>query len=61
MWHQRLPSWRDLAARLLVLGIVILLGVGARQMVAPFVAAQQPEISLSPASLPFYGLDHAEG
>jgi NitT/TauT family transport system permease protein len=56
VWHQRIPSWRDLAAMLLVLGTVVLLGTGARQMVAPFVAAHQTEISLSPAALPFYTL-----
>ena len=56
VWHQRIPSWRDLVAVLLVLGTVILLGTGARQMVAPFVIAHQPEISLSPAALPFYTL-----
>jgi NitT/TauT family transport system permease protein len=54
VWHQRIPSWRDLVAVLLVLGTVILLGTGARQMLAPFVIAHQPEISLSPAALPFY-------
>jgi hypothetical protein len=37
-----------------MLGTVILLGTGARQMLAPFVIAHQPEISLSPAALPFY-------
>ena len=36
MWHQWVPSWRDLAAKLLVLGILIPLGAGARQKVAPF-------------------------
>ena len=56
VWHQRIPSWRDLVAVLLVLGVVILLGTGARQMVAPFVAAHQPEISLSPKALPYYTL-----
>ncbi len=56
IWHQRIPSWRDLAAILLVLGIVIFLGVGAHQMVGPFVAAHQPEISLSPTALPVYTL-----
>ncbi|HTW87013.1 MAG TPA: ABC transporter permease subunit [Candidatus Binataceae bacterium] len=55
-WLQRLPSWRDLAAALLVLCIVILLGVGAHQMVAPFVAARQATISLSPTVLPYYTL-----
>ena len=56
VWPPPVPSWRDLAAILLVLGIVILLGVGAHQMVAPFVAEHQPEISLSPAALPLYTL-----
>jgi len=56
VWHQRIPSWRDLIAILLVLGIVILVGTGAHQMVAPFVAEHQPEISLSPTALPLYTL-----
>ena len=56
LWHQRIPSWRDLAALLLVIGLVVLLGLGAHQMVAPFVIAQQPKIFLSPLSLPGYGL-----
>jgi len=55
-WHQRVPTWRDAVATLLVLAIVMLLGSGAHQMVAPFVAAQQPRISLSPAVLPVYAL-----
>jgi len=54
--HQRIPSGRDLVAMMLVLGTVVLLGTGARQMIAPFVVAHQPEISLSPAALPFYTL-----
>ena len=56
VWRPPVPSWRDLAAILLVLGIVILVGVGAHQMVAPFAAEHQPEISLSPAALPLYTL-----
>ena len=56
IWHQRVPSWRDLAAILLVFGIVILLGAGAHQMVTPFIIANQPDISLSLAALPFYVL-----
>src|SRR5208282_1007389 len=51
-----MPGWRDVAATLLVLGIMVLIGVGARQMVAPFVSAHQAEISLSPAALPLYTL-----
>jgi NitT/TauT family transport system permease protein len=56
VWHLQIPSWRDLAVVLLVLGAIILLGTGAHQMVAPFAMAHQPEISLSPAALPFYTL-----
>jgi NitT/TauT family transport system permease protein len=55
-WQQQIPSWRDFAAILLILGIVLLLGIGARQMVAPFVPAHPPEISLSPRLLPLYAL-----
>ncbi|MGO8919076.1 MAG: ABC transporter permease [Stellaceae bacterium] len=56
VWHQRIPSWRDLVAVILVLTILILIGSGARQMISPFTAAQQPEISLSPAALPLDAL-----
>ena len=55
-WHQRIPSWRDAVATLLVLAIVILLGSGAHQMVGPFVRTEQPGISLSPTALPVYAL-----
>ncbi|MFI4996610.1 MAG: sulfonate ABC transporter permease, partial [Hyphomicrobiales bacterium] len=55
VWHQRLPGWRDLASILLVLGVLILLGIGAHEMVAPYTVARQ-EISLAPAALPFYAL-----
>ena len=53
-WRQRIPTWRDVVATLLVLAIVILFGSCAHQMVAPFVTTQQPRISLSPAALPVY-------
>ena len=55
-WHQRIPSWRDAVAMLLVLAIVILVGSGAHQMAAPFVTTRQPRIALSPADLPVYAL-----
>jgi NitT/TauT family transport system permease protein len=55
-WRPRLPGWPDLVATLLVLGVVLLLGTGARQMTTPFEVAHQPEISLSPAALPLYAL-----
>ncbi|MGA7808247.1 MAG: ABC transporter permease subunit [Bradyrhizobium sp.] len=56
VWQPRVAGGRDLAAVLLVLGIVVLLGVGARQMLGPFVAEHQPAISLSPLALPLYTL-----
>ncbi|MFI4869334.1 MAG: ABC transporter permease [Steroidobacterales bacterium] len=56
VWRQRLPNWRDLAAIILVLAVLGLIGTAARQMVSPWVAAQQPVISLSPAALPLYAL-----
>ncbi|WP_028225469.1 ABC transporter permease [Paraburkholderia ferrariae] len=55
-WRPRLPGWRDLAAVLLVLGLLLLLGTGARQMSGPLVIARQAEISLSPWALPAYTL-----
>lgn len=55
-WHQRGPGWRDLVAVALVLAVMILLGSGARQMVAPFAVAHQPEISLAVSTLPDYAL-----
>ncbi len=56
VWHPRVSDWQDLAAILLVLGVVILVGACAHQMIGPFVPEHQPEISLSPAALPLYTL-----
>jgi NitT/TauT family transport system permease protein len=56
VWQPRTPNWRDLIAVALLLVIVILVGSGAHQMIAPLTAGQQPEISLSPAALPAYAL-----
>ena len=55
-WFRRIPGWRDFIAVLLVVAVIILLGLGGRQMVSPFVLAQQPTISLSPSALPGYAL-----
>src|SRR5215472_2345326 len=52
----RAPSWWDLAAALLVLGVVILLGSGAKQMTAPFVFTNPNPVSLSPSVLPMYAV-----
>jgi hypothetical protein len=46
-------NWRDLVATLLVCTTILLFGLSAHQMMAPFAAAQQPEIQLSPLMLPF--------
>jgi len=56
LWRQRPANWRDLAALVLIVAGILLIGSGARQMLAPFPAAQQPEISLSPGVLPNYAL-----
>jgi len=55
-WRRRPLHWEDLAALALIVAVIVLMGSGARQMLAPFAAAQQPEISLSPAVLPNYAL-----
>jgi NitT/TauT family transport system permease protein len=52
--HRPNLNWRDLAALALI--VAVILGAGARQMLEPFAAAQPPEISLAPASLPNYAL-----
>ncbi len=56
IWYRRAPGWRDLAATVLVLALLILLGSGARQMIAPLAAARPPAITLSPLALPLYTL-----
>jgi NitT/TauT family transport system permease protein len=56
VWHPPRANWRDLVALLLLVTIILLIGSGARQMLAPLTAAQQPEISLSPGALPAYAL-----
>jgi NitT/TauT family transport system permease protein len=55
-WRQAIPGWRDAVAVLLVVAVIIPLGLGAHQMVAPFVLARQPSISLSPSVLPGFAL-----
>jgi NitT/TauT family transport system permease protein len=55
-WHQAISGWRDAVAVLLVAAVMILLGLGGHQMVAPFVLARQPSISLSPSVLPSFAL-----
>ncbi len=55
-WRQHAPGWRDLAAAVLVLTVLVLIGMGAGQMAAPIQSAQQSRISLDPAALPFYAL-----
>ena len=53
-WRPHRSDWQDLVATVLLVGIIVLLGLSARQMLAPFAAARQPEISLSLAALPSY-------
>jgi hypothetical protein len=56
IWRPRAANWQDVLATALLVATIVLLGLGARQMLAPFMAARQPEISLSPAVLPVYAL-----
>ena len=56
VWHPRTANLRDLVAVTLIVAIIILLGSGARQMLAPLAIGQQPEISLSPTALPAYAV-----
>jgi NitT/TauT family transport system permease protein len=56
IWRQHSFGWRDVVAASLLLGGVILLGSGTRQMVGPFAVGHQVDISLSPAALPLYTL-----
>ena len=55
-WIRRVPGWRDGFALVLVLAVLILLGTGARQMVAPLEVSRPSVISLSPSALPLYAL-----
>lgn len=41
-WHQRVPTWRDTVATLLVLAIVILLGSGAHQALLEALSGRLP-------------------
>jgi NitT/TauT family transport system permease protein len=54
--HQRTTGWRDAIPLLIVVGVIIVIGTGARQMSAPFAIGQQPDISLAPSILPYYAL-----
>jgi NitT/TauT family transport system permease protein len=55
-WHPRRANWPDLAALVLVVTVILLIGLGARQMLEPLAPAQVPKISLSPLALPNYAL-----
>ena len=55
-WHQRIPGWRDAVAIILLLGVIILLGSGARQMVQPFALGRPATITLAPTALAYYAL-----
>ncbi|WP_175975809.1 ABC transporter permease subunit [Burkholderia sp. BCC1047] len=55
-WTLPAPGWRDLAAMLIVAGVLLLAGISAHQMAGPLAVAHPPAISLSPAALPGYTL-----
>ncbi len=56
VWYRPNLNWRDLAALALIVALILAVGSGARQMLAPFAVVQPPEISLAPAALPNYAL-----
>jgi NitT/TauT family transport system permease protein len=56
VWHPRLLNWRDLVALVMIVAIILLIGSGLSQMLAPLAIARQPHISLDPAVLPNYAL-----
>ena len=56
VFARRRLSWRDLVAALVVFALLVLLGLGLRQMMAPVAAAMPATISLSPLALPAYVL-----
>jgi len=50
------PGWRDVVALGMTILIILLLGLGAQQMIGPFSATEHSEISISPLALPYYAL-----
>jgi len=46
VWRQRAGGWRDLVAVVLVVTVIILVGTGARQMVAPLVAGRRSRLAV---------------
>ncbi|MGP0059556.1 MAG: ABC transporter permease [Beijerinckiaceae bacterium] len=56
VFARRKLSWRDLVAALVVFTLLVLLGHGLRQMMAPVASAMPQNISLSPWALPAYTL-----
>jgi NitT/TauT family transport system permease protein len=55
-WRQRRLAWQDLAAIVLLVATILLLGFGIRQMLAPLTIAAPSPVSLSPVMLPLYAL-----
>jgi NitT/TauT family transport system permease protein len=56
MARRYLPNRWDVIAFPLILGLLLLAGIGARQTLAPLVALKEPVISLDPLNLPNYAL-----
>jgi NitT/TauT family transport system permease protein len=51
-----IPNYWDAIALVLVIGVLISLGWGAKKMAAPFEIGDMLSISLDPVNLPYYGL-----
>lgn len=56
MRYSRSANWRDILLLGLIVAIILLIGSGARQMLAPMSASAPLEISLAPSALPNYAL-----
>lgn len=51
-----IPNYWDFVALILVLGVIVLFGWGARQMAMPYHVGQAIPMSLAPSHLPYYAL-----
>ena len=56
VWRQRLPSWRDVAAVIVVIAALSLLATAGHQATAPTIAADRAAVSLDPGMLPLDAL-----
>ena len=51
------PDWHDALAMAIIVGVVVLLVIAIRPMLAPFTLGHQPALSLAPSALPYLVVD----